>query len=305
MDTTDQHDTTMLIAHFSGTGNTAHVAAYLKKVLTQLPVTVKLEVVERHRYAYQENFDILVIGFPVYGCAPPTVILDYIDLLPHGNGRGAFVFCTKGFFAGGAPHLAMRRFAQRGYVPLGAVNVQMPGSDALAFSDKHSRRAASAFNKDYTSIEEIDRFITKHKEIIASIIAGSSPRFHRYHSPLGMIASMSSVLSAAVISLFVAFLRRKLRADERCISCGLCERICPVGNIRLLNGRPQFDRRCILCLRCLHNCPREAIQIGRVTINKTRWLGPEGEGYPPARLRGINQVQHGLFHSTAGNGAES
>jgi len=282
----DGSQTRLLIAYFSGTGNTAYVAAYLKQALGRLPLTTDLDAIERRQPARARTFDILAIGFPVYGCAPPSLVLDYIDLLPDGNGRGTFVFCTKAFFAGGAPQLALRRLVRRGYVPLGVVTVQMPGSDALAFSRKGSKRTMAAANRDYSQISEIDRFIAMGAEAIAAIAAGNSAGPYRIHHFPNVVASVLTGFCIAMMPLIMGFLRRRLRADGRCISCGLCERICPVGNIRVQHGRPRFNQHCILCLRCLHNCPREAIQIGRATVDKTRWRGPSGSFHPPEGLQG-------------------
>lgn len=279
----DVSRTRLLIAYFSGTGNTAYVAAYLKQALGRLPLTADLDTIERRQPARARTFDILAVGFPVYGCAPPTLVLDYIDLLPDGNRRGAFVFCTRGLFAGGAPLLALRHLARRGYVPLGAISVKMPGTDALAFSRKDSHSAITAMNRDYSHISEIDRFIAARAEVLAAIAAGNPAASYRQPRFPNVVASVLTGFCIAVMPLIIGFLRRRLRADERCVSCGLCERICPMGNIRIRGGRPHFDRHCILCLRCLHNCPHEAIQIGRATDNKTRWHGPNGTFQPLER----------------------
>jgi hypothetical protein len=37
-------------------------------------------------------------------------------------------------------------------------------------------------------------------------------------------------------------------------------------------------------MRCIHACPQEAIQIGKVTVDKFRWRGPNGD-FKPLRLR--------------------
>lgn len=47
--------------------------------------------------------------------------------------------------------------------------------------------------------------------------------------------------------------------DEKCSGCGLCESICPVNaiNIVQINGffRPQISDKCINCGKCIKNCP--------------------------------------------------
>lgn len=44
-----------------------------------------------------------------------------------------------------------------------------------------------------------------------------------------------------------------------CISCGLCSRVCPCGNIILENGKPAFQHHCANCMACVVSCPKRAI----------------------------------------------
>ena len=50
---------------------------------------------------------------------------------------------------------------------------------------------------------------------------------------------------------------------QKCIGCGQCEKLCPKGNISLVNGVPAFGSNCIQCLSCLQYCPKEAIDVGQ------------------------------------------
>jgi ferredoxin len=47
--------------------------------------------------------------------------------------------------------------------------------------------------------------------------------------------------------------------NERCNGCGLCARICPVGNIEMVEGRPVWQHRCETCYACFQWCARKAI----------------------------------------------
>ena len=62
-----------------------------------------------------------------------------------------------------------------------------------------------------------------------------------------------------------------LTADQFCVSCGQCERICPKGNIKLVDGKPQFGTDCIGCLSCLQYCPAHSINMGGVTKKRERY----------------------------------
>jgi formate hydrogenlyase subunit 6/NADH:ubiquinone oxidoreductase subunit I len=63
--------------------------------------------------------------------------------------------------------------------------------------------------------------------------------------------------------------------DRTCISCGFCARICPVDNILMVAGRPQWQHHCQHCLACLHFCPKESIQFTRKTVGRKRYHHPD------------------------------
>jgi ferredoxin len=66
------------------------------------------------------------------------------------------------------------------------------------------------------------------------------------------------------------------RVEENCNSCGICQKVCPVGNIVLTSGsQPQWQHRCQECLACLHFCPQNAIDYGTRTISKIRYHHPD------------------------------
>ena len=63
--------------------------------------------------------------------------------------------------------------------------------------------------------------------------------------------------------------------DEKCNSCGVCEKICPALNIRMKEGRPCWLHHCEQCLACIQWCPRESIQYGKKTPRYSRYHHPE------------------------------
>jgi anaerobic sulfite reductase subunit C len=48
--------------------------------------------------------------------------------------------------------------------------------------------------------------------------------------------------------------------EKECISCGLCEEVCPSGAIRMVNGKPEIDQdKCFHDGDCISVCPTEVL----------------------------------------------
>lgn len=67
---------------------------------------------------------------------------------------------------------------------------------------------------------------------------------------------------------------KKFAANDSCIGCGTCEKICPRSNIQLVGGKPRFGPNCIGCLSCVQFCPKQAINIGKITEKRERFPNP-------------------------------
>lgn len=63
--------------------------------------------------------------------------------------------------------------------------------------------------------------------------------------------------------------------DEKCNGCGVCEKVCPVGNIVMTAGKPAWLHRCEQCLACIQWCPQEAVQYGKKTPKYPRYHHPQ------------------------------
>lgn len=59
--------------------------------------------------------------------------------------------------------------------------------------------------------------------------------------------------------------RGQLQNDmERCILCGICQRACPSGCIRVDRASKVWEYnpfQCILCGVCVERCPRKTLQL--------------------------------------------
>ena len=88
---------------------------------------------------------------------------------------------------------------------------------------------------------------------------------------------MSWLKSYVVYPVFKRFVigRQSFRSTDACISCGLCAKVCPTGTIVMQNGRPVWQGKdCVQCTACIHRCPARAIEFGKVSVGKGRYVHP-------------------------------
>jgi Pyruvate/2-oxoacid:ferredoxin oxidoreductase delta subunit len=69
---------------------------------------------------------------------------------------------------------------------------------------------------------------------------------------------------------------RSFQYDEKCNGCGICSRVCPVNNIKMVENRPVWQHHCENCFACYVWCPEEAIYGDIVSYNE-RYHHPEAK----------------------------
>jgi ferredoxin len=66
---------------------------------------------------------------------------------------------------------------------------------------------------------------------------------------------------------------RKFTVSAACDGCGVCQKVCPVQNIRIADGKPEWLHRCQQCAACFSWCPKEAIS-GTCLAARTHFRNP-------------------------------
>ncbi|MDO4380311.1 MAG: EFR1 family ferrodoxin [Clostridia bacterium] len=53
-----------------------------------------------------------------------------------------------------------------------------------------------------------------------------------------------------------------LKVTEKCTGCGICEKVCPIGNFTVTDKTARrTSKKCEFCLACIQNCPNGAIAL--------------------------------------------
>lgn len=248
-----------MIFYFTGTGNSLffakNLAVSLGEKLVSIPAEIKRGI--KAGYALSEN-ETLGFVFPVYAWGPPKMVLDFISELTVSGARSyVFSLCTCGDEEGHTTGVIQKALSRRGLTLDSAFAVQMPNNYIIGYDvDSSDVEDAKLRNADEQLISITDTIVSRQRGVFRTL-PGSQPFFKTtIINPLFNRFAMST---------------SKFFATDACTGCGLCERICPAATIKV-NEKPVWGKACTQCLGCLNRCPEGAIQYGRGTCNKGRYV---------------------------------
>lgn len=253
-----------VIYWFSGTGNSLSIAKALHEAIEDsklIPIARAVKSVpEAGSGELSRAAERIGLVFPVYGWGPPRLVARFVRKLNAAPGAYIFAVVTYAGNKGDALMILRRMLRERGLDLAAGWGVRMP-------ENYPPMGGAPAPEKQ----REINAEAAKK---IAQITAGLKTE------PRGLVEQSMWIwrlLSKIVYPVFRRLVPRAdrwFRADEKCNGCGICAKICPVNNIEMVNGRPQWPGHCEQCFACLHWCPQEAVQYTR-SKNQPRYHHPE------------------------------
>lgn len=242
---------------FSGSGNSLHAAKRIRAAIEDaelIPVAEAIGEVE-------ELPGRMGLVFPVYAWGPPALVSEFIESLPSGSPDYVFAVATCGGSPGSAMSITRRKLNKRG--------IGLDASLTLKMVENYPPMGGAPGKEKQDAIlddaeEELDAIVEK----TADGWHGSAGRNNFFFSLLGRLVH-------PLFSRNVSRQAGKFRADDKCTSCGICVKVCPVRNIELKDdGVPVWSDRCQQCFACFHWCPEEAVQFGSRTEKQPRYHHP-------------------------------
>lgn len=252
-----------MIFCFSGTGNSLSVAKTLSAACDDTLLSIPEEM-KRNRQSYKYFLgegESIGFVFPVYAWAAPAMVMEFIEKLsiPNYEDNYTYSVATCGDYTGNAIAAFEKALKKKGLTLHSGFSVVMPNNyiilgdvDSKAIEEKKLREAD-------IRMESIVQILRDQKRDVFDLRKGPIPGF----------------LTNVINPIFNKYARSadKFYATEACTACERCEEVCPTGNITV-EGKPIWGNSCTQCLACIHNCPVGAIQYGKYTTNKGRYLHP-------------------------------
>lgn len=247
------------VYYFSGTGNSLYLAKALAEQLDGgLIPLVSAAGMER----VCPDADVIGLVYPVFYNDLPVIVREFAAKLTGIKGKYIFAVCNYGGCGSQSIKTLEKIIEASGGELAAAYGIHMP---------------QNAFKKPWeNNLRTIERGGRKAVKIAGDVSARKKGNhlkgilnyaFLRLHPKLlpgirdGLIKRTGLPTEASYEALVRAN-DRLFTAGVSCTGCGLCARVCPVGNIILDGGKPKWLGRCENCLACYDWCPSKAIEGG-------------------------------------------
>lgn len=248
-----------MILYFSGTGNSAYVAKYISRMIKD-EVLDLFQRLRDHDYSAMASDKPWVVVTPTYAWRIPRIVSEWMRQTKLTGSKEIYFVLTCGDGIGNAGAYLEKFCDILGMKYMGCAQIVMPENYIAMFQTPGTEEAKDIIRKAAPSIDEVCAALKKGK-----------PLANRKISPVGKICS--GVVNKAFYPMFVH--ADKFTVKNTCVSCGKCEKLCPMSNVKIKNGKPVWGKSCTHCMACICHCPTEAIEYGRHSKGLPRYVCPE------------------------------
>ena len=245
--------------YFSATGNSLVAARDIAREMGGADIVPMTKALSG---ASSDKYDCIGIVFPVYMFGLPLIVAEFVKKLQSKKDAYIFAVATYGGIPGRPISTIRSMLAKCGMKLAAGFGVLMPGNYTPLYEAIADEKQRAMFDAEKV----------KAKKIAAMVKDKRSGIFEEEKIVLGTIFHCllyrggSSMIRASAKDFWVT---------DKCTHCGTCEKVCPVANIKMMDGKPVWSNHCEHCMACLQWCPVAAIQYKDRTEGKKRYHHPD------------------------------
>ena len=205
-----------MIFYFSGTGNSKYCADMLADKLDDKVINTVDYIKKEGKFNSQKP---LIFVCPTYAWKMPKVFADFIRKSSFSGNNNAYFIMTCGGETGNAQKEIKDLCMQKGFRYRGLLPIVMPDNYIVLFQAPRDEQILKMLKNTHKKIEDNINIIKKLDNF----------------TPLDTNAFDNLKSGAINTGMYKFFIKtKKFKAENTCISCGKCERVCPLDNIKLI-----------------------------------------------------------------------
>ncbi len=245
-----------MILYFTGTGNSRYAAEILASATGDALHDITPELQSGKAPALHSETPWVVVC-PTYAWRMPRVVESFLRGAKLSGSKQMYVIMTCGGSTGNSCKKAKQLAEHIGMSFMGFLSLVMPENYVAMFT--------------VTGEEEAEEMLLEAVPVMKQAAKAILERLPFDAEP----ASMGGGFLTGVVNplfYFGGIRDTKFCVTDGCTGCGLCQQVCPMGNIRLKDGVPTWNGACTHCMACIARCPQQVIEYGKITKGKRRWL---------------------------------
>ena len=248
------------IFFFTGTGNSLKIARSICDKLDDcelIPIAKVWQIKDLKATSEKVGFI-----FPLYYSGLPKIVYDFAINIDLSKSDYFFAVVISG---GGVSDLPLQQLGRILKTKAKKLNagflIPMPNNYIIGYDIHSEQRQKDFFTKAIEQVESLSEIVkNKGDNLDQDILEKDLGRADRFNTKFRENVNESD---------------KSFYAEDNCSGCGICENLCPVNNIILLEVKPQWQHRCQQCLACINFCPEKSIQFGTQTLKTHRYHHPE------------------------------
>lgn len=233
-----------MIFYFSGTGNSQLAAKQIATITGDGLVSINQCMKETASQRFHSDTPLIFVA-PTYAWRLPRIVERWILNTDFEGSQIAYFVLTCGGNCGNAAAYAKALCEKKKLHFCGLAPLLMPENYLAMFPTPSEAKCQTILEQAKPNIDALAKQIQRGKPF-----------------PKVTMTLKDKLQSGPVNLLFYPLVvhDRGFTVSPACISCQKCAQRCPLGNIKMTDGKPTWQGNCTHCMACIAGCPARAIE---------------------------------------------